>query len=257
MGRLAEAEAAYRDALALRQQLADDFPARPDFRQDLARSHNSLGNLLRATGRPARAEAAYRAALALQKQLVADFPDQPDKRNDLAGTLGNLAILGIEQGHFAAAKAYLDEALPHHQAALKANPRHPTYRQFYRNNLVALAQALAGLLDRAAAVKVAEQIRDLGWNPGEDAYDAACALAKCIPIVEKHEKLDAEERQAAVQFYGDEAMKLLRDAVAKGFKNAAQMKADRNLAPLRNRDDFQKLLADLEARSEKPPANNP
>jgi hypothetical protein len=34
------------------------------------------------------------------------------------------------------------------------------------------------------------------------------------------------QRQAAVQFYGDEAMKLLRDAVAKGFKDAARMKKD-------------------------------
>jgi hypothetical protein len=29
-----------------------------------------------------------------------------------------------------------------------------------------------------------------------------------------------------VQFYGDEAMKLLRDAVAKGFNDAARMKKD-------------------------------
>jgi hypothetical protein len=53
-----------------------------------------------------------------------------------------------------------------------------------------------------------------------------------------------------VQLYGDEAMKLLRHAVAKGYKNAAQMKADRNLAPLREREDFQNLLAELEAKPE-------
>jgi serine/threonine protein kinase/Flp pilus assembly protein TadD len=256
-GRLAEAEAAYRDALALQKQLVADFPARPDYRQELATSHNNLGVLLRTTGRLAEAEAAWRDALALQKQLADEFPDQPDIRSGLAGTLVNLAILGIEQRDFAAAKAYLDEALPHHQAALQANPRHPTYRQFYRRSLGALAQAQAGLLDRAAAVKAAKQICDLGWNPAEDGYDAACALALCIPIVEKHEKLDTEEQRAAVQFYGDEAMKLLRDAVAKGFKDAAHMKKDRDLAPLRNRDDFQKLLADLEAQSETQPRKNP
>jgi hypothetical protein len=53
-----------------------------------------------------------------------------------------------------------------------------------------------------------------------------------------------------VQFYGDEAMKLLRDAVAKGFQDAAHMKKDSDLDPLRGRDDFQKLLADLEAKPE-------
>ena len=49
-----------------------------------------------------------------------------------------------------------------------------------------------------------------------------------------------------MQFYGDEAMKLLREAVAKGFKDAKQMKQDRDLDPLRDREDFQKLLEELE-----------
>jgi tetratricopeptide (TPR) repeat protein len=256
LGDLKDAEAAYRDALALRKQLAADFPTRPDYRQELAGSHHNLGVLLYQTGRPKEAEAAYRDALTLQKQLAADFPNQPDMQNDLAGTLVNLASLCNQQRDYAAAKGYLDEALPHHQAALKANPRHPTYRQFYRNHLWTLAQAQAGLLDRAAAVKAAEQIRDLGWNPADDAYHAACALALCIPIVAKHEKLDADERQAAVQFYGDEAMKLLGDAVSKGFKDAGRIRAESDLAPLRNRDDFQKLLAELEAQPDKPPAQD-
>jgi serine/threonine protein kinase/Flp pilus assembly protein TadD len=256
-GRLAEAETAYHDALVLKKQLAADFPTRPDFRQELALSHNNLGVLLSATGRLAEAEAAYRDALAIRKQLADHFPNQPDMRNELASTLVNLAILAIQRRDFAATKAYLAEAQPHHQAALKANPRHPTYRQFYRNNLGVLAQAEAGLLDRAAAVKVAERIRDLGWDAAGNAYDAACALALCIPIVQKHEKLDAEGRQAAVQFYGDEAMKLLRDAVSKGFQDAARIKKETDLAPLRGRDDFHELLAALEARSEQPPAKNP
>ena len=34
--------------------------------------------------------------------------------------------------------------------------------------------------------------------------------------------------------------------VAKGYKNAAHMKQDQNLAALRQRADFQKLLAELE-----------
>ena len=256
-GRPKEAEAAFRETLKLQQQLATDFPTRPDFRQALARSHLNLGNLLSDTGRLKEAEAAYRETLKLQQQLATDFPNQLDIRYELAGTLVSLANLCNQRRDFAAAKGYLDEAAPHHRATLKVNPRHPDYRQFYRNNLWTLAQAQAGLLDRAAAVKVAEQIRDLGWDAADDAYHAACALALCIPIVAKHDKLNADERQAAVQFYGDEAMKLLRDAVAKGYKNAAQMKADRNLAPLRGRDDFQKLLAELEGKFEQPPVKNP
>ena len=65
LGELKEAETAYGDALALLKQLAADFPARPEFRRDLAESHNNLGLLLHATGRLKEAEAAYGEALAL------------------------------------------------------------------------------------------------------------------------------------------------------------------------------------------------
>jgi hypothetical protein len=37
-------------------------------------------------------------------------------------------------------------------------------------------------------------------------------------------------------------------ASSKGYKDAAHMKQDTDLDPLRERDDFQKLLAELEAK---------
>jgi serine/threonine protein kinase len=43
------------------------------------------------------------------------------------------------------------------------------------------------------------------------------------------------------------AMKLLRDAVAKGFKDAAHLKKNSDLDPLRGREDFQKLVEALAA----------
>jgi tetratricopeptide (TPR) repeat protein len=242
-GDLKEAEAAFTDALALQKQLVAEFPTRSDFRQELARCHYGLGLLLRDTGRPQEAEAAWREALAIQKQLAAEFPNNPDLRNNLAGTLVQLAMLRWD---FAAAKKYLTEAEPHHLAALKANPRNPTYRLYYHNNLFVLTQAQAGLLDQAAAVQAAQTLRDLDWGQPSNTYDAACALALCIPIVQKHEKLDAEKRKAAVQFYGDKAMEMLRLAVEKGWKNAAHMEKDSDLDPLRSRADFQKLLQELD-----------
>ena len=40
----------------------------------------------------------------------------------------------------------------------------------------------------------AKKLRDLGWEPAADAYDAACALALCVPVVEKDDKASKEER---------------------------------------------------------------
>ena len=71
---------------------------------------------------------------------------------------------------------------------------------------------------------------------------------RCIITTAQHAKLDDMQRKAAAQFYGDAAMKLLRDAVSKGYKDVAHMKKDTDLDPLRQREEFQKLLAELEGK---------
>src|SRR5262245_66148760 len=87
--RLEEAEKAHDQALGIRQQLAADFPSRPEFRQELASSHNNRGILLYTTGRLPEAEQAYDQALSIRKQLAADFPSRRDFRQELAGSRRN------------------------------------------------------------------------------------------------------------------------------------------------------------------------
>jgi tetratricopeptide (TPR) repeat protein len=245
-GQLRESEIAFRASLELMRQLAADFPNRPAFRQELAANHANLGCVLEDLGRPKDAEEAYVAAIALIKRLAAEFPDQPDLRNEYAAALGNLAFFHLKLMDYSSARTHLEEARPHHEAALKAGPDNPNYRQFYRNTLVALVQANAGLGDAAAAKQTALKLRDVGWDTPGDAYGAACALAGCIPIIQRNEKTSREDRDKQAAFYGDEAMAMLRDAVTKGLKNAAHMKQDKDLDPLRGRADFKKLLAELE-----------
>jgi serine/threonine protein kinase len=247
-GRRKEAEQDYTESLRIYLQLAAEFPSRPEFRHQLAASHNNRGNLLSDTGRLKEAEKDYDEALRIYLQLAAEFPNQPDLRNDLAGTCVNLAVLHQQQANWAAAQRLLGEGRPHHLAALKANPRHPAYRQFYRNHLCVLTQVHAGFLEPDNAVRTAETCRDLGWDAPADAYAAACGLSQCIPLVAKHAKLDDKQRQEAAQFYGDEAMKFLRSALSKGYKDVAHMKQDTDLDPLRQRVDFQKFMTELEKK---------
>jgi tetratricopeptide (TPR) repeat protein len=250
MGRPQAAEQDYDQAVSLLKKLSAEFPSRPEFRQSLATSHNNRGNLLFDSARLQAAERDYDQALSIRRQLAAEFPNQPDRRSDLASTCGNLAVLHRLQGNWATAKRLLLEGRPHHLASLKANPRHPTYRQFYRKHLAMLTAAHAGLLEQDDAVRTAETRRNLGWDAPADAYDAACFLSLCVPIVAKHDKLDATQREETAQFYGDAAMKLLRNAVSKGYKDVAHMKKDTHLDPLRQRNDFQKLVAELEGEGE-------
>jgi hypothetical protein len=199
-------------------------------------------------GRLPEAEKDYDQALSIQKQLSAHFPNQPDRRNELAATFVNRALLHLKHGNWAAAKQLLLEGRTHHLAALKANPQHPTYREFYRNHLAVLTAAHAGLLEQPEAVRTAETCRNLGWSAPEDAYSAACGLSLSVPAVAKHHKLDAKQREAAAQLYSDAAMKALREAVSKGYKDVRNMKTDTDLNPLRQREDFRKLVAELEGK---------
>jgi serine/threonine protein kinase len=247
-GRLMEAEQDYDQAVSLLTAQAADFPNRSEFRQDLATSLNNRGALLMDTNRLMEAERDYEQALSLRRQLAADFPNRPDMRHDLATTCVNLADLHLQTRNWAAAKRLLLEGRPHHLAALKANPRHAEYRLCYRNHLGALTVAHAGLLEQEDAVETAEMRRQLRWDAPADAYDAACFLSLCVSIMAKHDKLDPTQRQEAVKFYGDRAMKLLKDAVSKGYQDVARVKKDATLAPLRQRDDYRTLVAELEGK---------
>jgi serine/threonine protein kinase/tetratricopeptide (TPR) repeat protein len=243
-GRLKEAEAAFVEALSVFKQLVTEFPTRVEFRLGLATSHNNLGGVHLALGRLKDAEAAYLQALTVRKQLSERFPNVPDLRNDVAATLANLSLSCNQRREFRTAKKYLDEAMLHHRAALDASPRNPAYRLSYRTSLTALVAASAGLRDRPAALRAAEKIRDLGWDAPGDAYNAACALSLCIPIVRKDEEATREDRDKGVEFYGVQAMAMLRHAVSKGFKDVAHMEKDTDLDSLRGREDFKKLVAE-------------
>ena len=124
----------------LHKQLVSEFPSRPEYRMGLAQSYYNLGIFFGVARRWREAEAAYRDAVLLYKQLAADFPSVPDYENELALTLSNLGWLANEQQKPAEAARWLVEALPHHQATLRANPRHPSYRQGFCNYLCAQDQ---------------------------------------------------------------------------------------------------------------------
>jgi hypothetical protein len=79
-------------------------------------------------------------------------------------------------------------------------------------------------------------------------YNAACRLALCGPLAEKDDKLLDAKRKELAQSYGDRAMAMLRQAVKNGYKDVTHMKKDTDLDSLRQREDFQQLLRELEAK---------
>lgn len=93
-----------------------------------------------------------------------------------------------------------------------------------------------------AAVGTAAKIKELAGNKPEQLYDAACAYALCAGAAR-----NPVANAPGLEKLAEEAMALMKQAVAKGYKDAAHMKQDKDLDALRERDDFKKLLAELEA----------
>jgi tetratricopeptide (TPR) repeat protein len=243
-GRPREAEAAFREARSVQQALAADFPTVPQYRQDLAQTHVNLGVLQKDAGRPREAETSYREALDIQRRLAGDFPAVPH-RAELGNTLDRLAELARGRKDHAAACRLLDEARPHLQAALDANPRHPYYRVAFCQNRHLLAATLVDLGEHGRAAEAAADLARVAFYPVEDSYNAACFLSGCIPLAEHDALLPESRRKELAKDYGDRAVEALRQAIANGFKDAANMQKDTDLDPLRGRPDFRKLLDGL------------
>ena len=91
----------------------------------------------------------------------------------------------------------------------------------------------------SAIAEVAELTKAEYWAAG------AWYSFACIHAVASSKSADKKQEHA------DRAMELLHKAVKMGYNDAAHLAKDKDLDVLRQRDDFKKLLAELEAARSK------
>jgi tetratricopeptide (TPR) repeat protein len=276
LGERSEAEAAFRQALALQEKLAADSPA-PRFRRDLAGSLVNLGLLLGDLDRPREAEAAHRKALALLEKLAADYRDVPEYRARLAAGQVNLGHLLYKHGKATEALASYDRAITLLKPLAEAAPRRAVERQFLRNAHRGRAVALVGLERPSDAL--ADWDRAVDLSSAEEKAMVRADRAYCLVLAGQVERAVAEAADLAKSAVGDgrrlyqlacvyalaaggqdeknrevyvqNALQLLRRAVAGGFKDAEQLKKSADLKLLRDRAEFREVLAEVEERLKK------
>ena len=112
------------------------------------------------------------------------------------------------------------------------------------------AKTLLHLGQFAAAAAIAQEVSAQHPAPNT-AYTAACVYAICAEAAGKDDHLQPAERTQLEENYASDALRLLRDAIARGYHDVDQLKIDLDLAALRPREDFQQLMRDLEAKSAK------
>ncbi len=82
---------------------------------------------------------------------------------------------------------------------------------------------------------------NLKLSDGDTLYRAACMHAVTAAVIRRTDlKSVPQAREEA-----DRAMAWLKQAVSAGYKDVANMKKDKDLDALRDREDFKKLLGSL------------
>jgi hypothetical protein len=106
--------------------------------------------------------------------------------------------------------------------------------------------ALSGEAVQAAAE--AEAVAGADAKPGE-LYDAACVFSQASEATARAKGMPEGERSRLAEQYAGRAVALLRQARQAGFfKDAAAvdlLEKDSDLEPLRSREEYRKLLAEL------------
>jgi hypothetical protein len=105
--------------------------------------------------------------------------------------------------------------------------------------------------DHARAIDEVEASLRQGDLGAVQLYNAACAFSLASAATDHDGKLSPSERNGLKARYADQAMRYLRQAIAKGFRNPGVIRPDADLNSLRARQDFQKVLADLESSGQK------
>ena len=258
MGRQSEAEAEYRKAIALLQKLADDNPAVIEFRRGLANSHNSLARALSETGKPTEAEAECRAAIAIVGKVVDDNPKVLMNREYLAAFLTNLGRQLLKLGRPAEALDAYGRSYTLLDQLVKENPA----GQFYIHNRSRslfergrARRALGDLVGAAADVRQALRLSEgLRLQDRYGFFAIACAHAALAGLAgQEGTGVSADEGMA----HADQAMALLRKAVDAGFGAIDDYRTEGALDPLREREDFKKLITELEQKSPAEPEKKP
>jgi tetratricopeptide (TPR) repeat protein len=287
-GRPAQAATSYRNAADHFEKLVREHPGVLAYQRDLAASYGSLGMCYAKSGQPEKAKAAYQETLRIQEKLVRDQPNVIQYGHDLGVNYGFLAELARDTNEPATALDWYAKAIRQFEGVPQGTPQYPYARQFLNDMHRERGQVLAGLhrhaeavthwdflievskgnnqearLERALSLAYlgqharasaeAESLVSKATGKEDTLYNAACIYSVCVDAVRKDDQLSPMQRDRLAEHYAAHAVGLLTKAHAAGlFKDPAHvthLKKDPDLAPLRARDDFRKLLVALEEKA--------
>jgi serine/threonine-protein kinase len=240
-----EAEDAYRYIAEAHDRLARDNPGSAEVALRQGAAYCNYGNRLFENQKAQPALDAYSHAAEVLDGLLQKDARNPQARLFLTNSLSGRGLV-------------LSKLLDRHSEGIKHLDRALTLagdnqRDFLRG---ARACTLARMGDHRQAVTEAEALAKSEKTGGVDLVNAAYACAMAVSATARDMDLAAAERDRLADQYAARAVELLAKAAAMGYYSASASREDlrtaSELATLRSRPDFKKLLADVEKATPQP-----
>jgi tetratricopeptide (TPR) repeat protein len=201
LGQQDQAVAAYREAIQLQQQLADEAPDDTERAHALIRSFEALGSELAETNQVAEAEQAYRTAFGLLEGLMRRSPDIPEYRRDLASLHNLQGNLFSRTSRWEEVEKSYRQALAIQDALVAEFPKVPDYRREQAQTLDFLGLRLVAMQRQDEAEKALQKAVDtmtalVAEFPREAAYRqdlVQCQFNLATMRAERGRSKEAEE----------------------------------------------------------------
>jgi eukaryotic-like serine/threonine-protein kinase len=151
---VAQAEGYLLEAKVLRTALANQYPAKPEYRAALARTHASLANLCRRVGtRPQEAQQNYQTAMEILHGVLDEHPSF-ENRTELAVLDNRIANFYYAAGNFEGTERIWEEAIQLYEANLQERPNDRSTKENLADSCQYLGVACTdlGKVDRAREV---------------------------------------------------------------------------------------------------------
>jgi tetratricopeptide (TPR) repeat protein len=238
---LPEAKQHFQDTITIQERLVKQQRNHLEYAVHLCFSYNSLGDVLRDSGDPEGALPLYGRSIQDLNEVLTKVPQRLNAKGFLVAAHGGRAEALGQLGRHA-------EAIPDWDRAIELSDGKA--RGPYR---LKRAAALARAGNHAQATHEVDDLA-LGQRLVDTDYYALAAVSSLAAgVVIKDAQLPEAERSRLLDQYATRAMDLLRQAVAKGYQNVEQLQSDRDFDPLRSRESFQKLLAELQEKKKATP----
>ena len=250
-GKPTEALEAYGDGMAAAREYAVIQPSDLLIQRRVAFLQAHRGRLHRDAGRLPEALEGAQAAVQIRRKLSADA--DPIEVRNLPGAMILEASILLRLGRTVEARTVLDEAITILSEAIKKLANRPAFTGELAHGYLRLGQARQVAGDTAGAVADWTRAIDIEKSiatvlSGPQTFEYACAHAALAGV-------STDPAEAAA--HADRALALLKQATRMTFRNPATFRTEPALDPLRDRDDFQALINDLNARAAGPLADAP